>query len=228
MSDLYDPTARENEIMETLEALSSRGLEFIVVGGYAVSAYRHRFSIDADLVIRRSDLAKFEEVLKGRGYRKSFGKRLENEYTSEYVRYEKPRPKAFIDLLVEAVGVRQTGASFGYDFILKNSATRAIEGSEKSVNACVADRELLIVMKLHSGRPADLRDAAALAFGLDLARIRSAIFRGNVRVLKKNIRQLGSLINKQDFRDSFKGVFMEKNYRIDPAEIRKLAKLAGD
>jgi hypothetical protein len=225
---MLDPLERENEIIDALNDIASRGLEFAVVGGYAVSAYRHRFSVDADIVIRKDELPKFEEALKARGYRKSLEKILENDYSSEYIRYEKTQPKAFFDLLIGAVGVRQTGASFGYDFVLQNSSVRSIEGSEKSVKARVADKELLIAMKLHSGRPRDLRDVAALAFSLDLARIRLMIFRGDVKVLKKNMVHLGELAGKQDFRDSFKGVFMEKHYRIDPTEIKKLASLAQE
>lgn len=225
---MLDPIERENEIMDTLGELASSGLDFVIIGGYAVSAYRHRFSVDADIVIRKENLPKFEDIVRRRGYRKTTEKSLDNDYSSEAVRYEKAQPKAFVDILIGGVGVRQTGASFGYDFVLKNSSIRTIEGSEKSVKLRVADREMLIVMKLHSGRPGDLRDVAALAFSLDFGRIKQAIFRGDIKTLKKNMGQLGQLVEKQEFRDSFKGVFMEKNYRIDPAEIRKLAGLAED
>jgi hypothetical protein len=66
---------------------------------------------------------------------------------------------------------------------------------------------------------------AALGFNLDMDVIRESLFRGNRNVLRKNMKKLGSLIEKTEFRDSFKGVFMEKGYRINPGEIRKLVML---
>lgn len=42
---------RENQLFAILETFNEHGLEFLVIGGYAVSAYQHRFSVDADLVI---------------------------------------------------------------------------------------------------------------------------------------------------------------------------------
>jgi len=47
MRDFID---RENQIFEVLQDFDDRGLEFVVVGGYAVSAFQHRFSVDADLI----------------------------------------------------------------------------------------------------------------------------------------------------------------------------------
>jgi len=43
---------RENEILKTIRAFADAGLDFVVVGGYAVSGLgRHRFSVDLDVVI---------------------------------------------------------------------------------------------------------------------------------------------------------------------------------
>jgi len=57
---------RENEIFEVLQDFMAKDLDFVVVGGYDVSAYQHRFSVDADLVIRSRDLEEFTQVLKER------------------------------------------------------------------------------------------------------------------------------------------------------------------
>lgn len=219
---MFELTERENEIIGILVKLAESKLDFVVVGGYGVSAYRHRFSVDADLVIRKGDLRGFEEILKGNGYRKTIARALENMYSPEFVRYEKAQPKVSVDLLIEGVGVRQTGASFGFDFIFGNSEKRKIQGSEKSAEANVPRKEILIILKLHSGRLTDLRDVAALSFGLDLDFVRKHIFRGNIQTLKENARKLESLLERPEFQDSFKGVFMEKSYGIDSKEIRKL------
>jgi hypothetical protein len=225
---MYELVERENEIMDMLGKLSRANLEFVVVGGYGVSAYRHRFSIDADIVIRNEDAGKFENMLREAGYRKIMSRILDNTYSSEFARYEKSQPKVNIDLLIGGIGVRQTGASFRFDFIFGDSGTRRIEGSEKMAEAHVPRKEILIMLKLHSGRLTDLRDVAALCFGLDFEFIKKHLFRGDVKILKENMKRLESLLEKPEFRDSFKGVFMEKEYRISVPEIKKLAKLGPE
>ena len=112
--------------------------------------------------------------------------------------------------------------------IFSNSEKRKIEGSEKSVEVHVPKREVLIILKLHSGRLTDLRDVAALSFGLDIAFIKKHLLRGDAAALKENMRKLESITVKQEFQDSFKGIFMEKAYRIDVKEIRKLAGLSAE
>lgn len=224
---MYDPVERENEIMDTLQKFADSGHDFVVVGGYAVSAFRHRFSIDADIVIRKEDREKFEKMLRERGYRKMVSMQLENVYSSEFARYENSKLKVNMDLLTGGLGVRQTGASFSFEFLLANSSKKLIEGIEKAVRACVPEKEILIILKLHSGRLTDLRDVAALSFNLNLDVIRRHLFRGNQSILRKNMEKLKALIEKPEFQDSFKGVFMEKGYRINPDEIRKLARLRG-
>ena len=42
---------REQEVLRVLSLLLDENLDFIVVGGYAVSTYKKRFSIDLDLVV---------------------------------------------------------------------------------------------------------------------------------------------------------------------------------
>jgi len=51
---------RENEILKTIRSLADSGLDFVVIGGYAVSGFgRHRFSVDLDVVIDEKDLDAF-------------------------------------------------------------------------------------------------------------------------------------------------------------------------
>ncbi len=222
---MFDFVARENEIMETLQTFADAKLEFVLVGGYAVSAYRHRFSVDADVVIRKEDATKFEGILEKRRYRRTASKKLENVYSMEFVRYERKDVNVRIDLLVGGLGMRQTEASVGFGFLFENSAQIRITGTEKSVEALVPRREVLIILKLHAGRLTDFRDVAALSYNLDMGFIRKHLFMGDRKVLHRHLKMLEELIGKQEFQDSFKGVFMEKGYRIRPEEIRKLAGL---
>jgi hypothetical protein len=222
---MHDPVEKENEIMGTIKAFLSGNLDFVVIGGYAVSAFRHRFSIDADILIRREDRGKFGKILEERGYKKTISKSLEDVYTSEFARYEKTNPRVSIDLMIGGVASRQTGASFGFDFIFSNSDVRLIEGIENAVKARVPKREIQIIMKLHSGRLTDLRDVAALSWNLDMEIIRKHLFRGNLPVLKSTMKKLGSLSEEPNFVDSFKGVFREKGKTLDASEVKRLAKL---
>jgi len=222
---MLNPIERENEILGILEKFSEADLKYIIVGGYAVSAYRHRFSVDADIVIKREDVDKFAEILHKNGFRKTISRNLENAYSSEFARYEKFWPKVSVDLLIGAIASRQTDASFSFEFLFQNSNRRNIEGTEKTIAAQVPVKEILIILKLHSGRLTDFRDIAALSFDLDMDFIRKNLFRGNKAVVKDNMKQLSLLIEKSEFQDSFKGVFMEKNYRLNPEEIKRLADL---
>ncbi|HDM89491.1 MAG TPA: hypothetical protein ENG65_05820, partial [Candidatus Bathyarchaeota archaeon] len=56
---------RENEILKTIRAFADAGLNFIVVGGYAVSGLgRHRFSVELDVIVDEKDLDTFTKILK--------------------------------------------------------------------------------------------------------------------------------------------------------------------
>jgi len=222
---MYDLVKRENEIIETLNEFLDKKLVFLLVGGYAVSAFKHRFSVDADVVIKRENLEEFEEILKDRGYKRTISKKLENIYSSEFIRYERKEFKVSIDLLVDGVGSRTTDAAFSFDFLLKHSKKRLVEGIEKSVEANVPIKEILIILKLHSGRLTDIRDVVALARNLDFDVIKNNIFIGKKNIVKQNIRKLLSLIDKKEFIDSFKGVFIEKKYDVDIEEVKKLKML---
>jgi hypothetical protein len=83
---------KENSIFEILQRFLDDGLNFIVIGGYAVSAYKHRFSVDADIVIRPEDRERFEKILIKEKFSKTRERDLENIYSSKFMRYEKSQP----------------------------------------------------------------------------------------------------------------------------------------
>ena len=224
MFDQY--IGRENTIFEVLQAFIDASLNFIVVGGYAVSAYKHRFSVDADIVMRIEDKAQFEEILKKKGFIKTIVKDLDHLYAPEFIRYElKGKLPVSIDLLVGGIGSRTTEASFSFEQLKKHTEKKKIIGIEKEVIVQIPKKEILIVLKLHSGRLTDFRDIAALAKNIDFSIIEGIIWQGKIDIVKENIRKLVSLLDKKEFMDSFKGVFMEKKYDIDSEEIKKLKTL---
>ena len=214
---------KENDIFEILQKFLSSNLDFILVGGYAVSAFKHRFSVDADIIVKSEDLFKFESILRKEGFKKTITKELENIYSSKFVRYEKEQ--ASVDILIDALASRTTNSSFGYELVFDNSIKRKIIGIEKEVTARIPTKELLIVMKLHSGRLTDFRDIAALAKDTDLELIKKFLFIGNLKVLKENLSKLNKVVNDKNFIDSFKGVFVEKKFDIDLEQVKKISEL---
>ena len=218
---------RENKIFEILQEFNNAKLNFIVIGGYGVSSYKHRFSVDADIIIEREDKKKFEEILKRKKFIKMYVKDLNHICSKEFMKYEIKINKSpvGIDLMIDGAGSRDTGASYSFDEILQHSKIRKIIGSEKEVSVYVPNKEILIVLKLHAGRLTDIRDVVALTKDVDLELIKKFIFRGKISLVEKNIEKLFSLINNKGFMDSFKGVFIEKKYDVDLKSLNMLKEL---
>lgn len=214
---------KENEIFSTLQKFIDKDLNFIVVGGYAVSAFKHRFSVDADIVVKSEDLNKFEDILKKEGFRKTITKELENIYSSKFIRYEKDQ--ANVDILIDALASRTTNASFSFNLVFDNSIKKKIMGIEKEISARIPVRELLIAMKIHSGRLTDFRDIAALAKDSDLSLIKKFLFIGDLNVISQNLHKLSQIVNDKNFVDSFKGVFVEKKFDIDFEQVKRISGL---
>lgn len=223
---MFDLTHRENAIFEVLQEFVDANLNFIVIGGYAVSAYKHRFSVDADVVIKKEDKEKFEPVLIKNKFLKKIVKELDHIYAPEFIRYERKGEFLIsVDLLIGGVGSRTTNASFSFEQLKECSKKRKIIGAEKEVTVLVPEKEMLIVLKLHSGRLTDIRDVVALSRNINIDLIKKFIWRGEKEIVKDNIRKLLLTINREGFIDSFKGVFIEKKFDIDIKEIKKLGEL---
>ncbi|MFH1638118.1 MAG: nucleotidyl transferase AbiEii/AbiGii toxin family protein [Candidatus Woesearchaeota archaeon] len=217
---------RENKIFDVLRQFVDAGLEFVLVGGYAVSAYKHRFSTDADAVIKEGDLEKFEDILKKSKFKRTIRKELDTTYSSKFVRYESRNGLSVsIDLLINSLAVRQSGAEFSFRILKENSRLMAVMGTQKEITVFVPKKEVLIAMKLHSGRLTDMRDIAALSKNLDIKLVGKMIKVGDTTQVNKNLKRLISLIDNKGFVDSFKGVFMEKTCSLDTREIRRLSKV---
>ncbi len=217
---------KENAIFDILQKFLDENLDFVIVGGYAVSAFKHRFSTDADIVVQSKDMEKFDSVLKKEGFTKTSEKELQNVYSSKFMRYEKE--SASVDILIDALAARLTSASFSYKLLLDNSIQKKIIGIEKEVFARVPIKELLITMKLHSGRLTDFRDIAALAIDTDLEVIKKFLFIGDLNLLQNNLNKLGKVVKDDNFVNSFKGVFIEKKFDVNIAQVEKISKLKKD
>ncbi len=223
---MFDLLSRENKIFDVLQEFNKDGLHFVLVGGYAISAYKHRFSIDADIIIKKENLEKFEAVLQRKNFKKVIAKGLDHVYASEFIRYEtNEKPAASVDILINGIGSRTTNASFSLEQLERFASKQTIIGTEKEVIAMVPSREVLIALKIHSGRLTDFRDIVALCRNIDLNIIQTFLAVGEKKIILQNIKKLLSLLNEKEFVDSFKGVFQEKRYDVDLGEVKKLKNL---
>ena len=199
---------RENEIFNTLDRVREEEIEFILIGGYAVSAFKHRFSVDADLVIEEKELGRIAGILEKNKFKTSKSTELQNVYNGKFrVFVKKADLPVSIDLLINSVSCRQTNASWSFDTFNNNSVEKEIKGIEQSITAKIPVKELLIATKIHSCRLTDIRDTVALCDSVEAGRVITFAKRGEPNKLKENIAKFIKTLDDKNFIDAFKGVF---------------------
>ena len=199
---------RENQIFSILKDFEKSGLKYALIGGYAVSAYKHRFSVDADLCIGKKDIEAFREMLKSRKFEIEKRRVLEDIYSGEFESYtNKSELPVTVDLMINSVASRQTDASLSFEEIYKTSKAARITGIEDEAEARIAAKEVLIALKIHAARLTDARDIVALCMDIDFKEVAKYVERGNLEVISSNLNILLKSIKSDSFKDSFKGVF---------------------
>jgi predicted nucleotidyltransferase len=202
---------RENEILKTIKSMADVGLDFVVVGGYAVSALaRHRFSVDCDLVVPKKKLDDFGNFLVKEGFEKHIEKAgFDETYALEFVSYKKEVGELpiTIDLLVGSLVCRATQATWSFEYVKKHSVRASIPGTEASASCRIPERELLIAFKIHSGRRTDVRDIVMLRENADLEKVLNHLRKGNIEALKGQIKKIVTALEDKNLVDSLKGVF---------------------
>ena len=199
---------RENEIFDILENFNKSGLKYVLVGGYAVSAYMHRFSVDADVCIENRDLASFQNTLKAKHFALTKRKILGDIYKGHFESYiKRAKLPVTVDLMIGSVASRQTNASISFERLYVNSVMTKITGIEKTVSARIPQKELLIAMKIHSARLTDARDIVALCHDVDFKIIEKIVTIGEIKEVHNNLNRLLSIFMSDNFKDAFKGVF---------------------
>lgn len=199
---------RENEILGIITAVHKSGLNYILVGGYAVSAYMHRFSVDADICIDKKDLASFRNLLKSKHFAMTKRRDLEDIYRGEFECYvKKTKLPVTVDLMIGSVASRQTNASISFQSLFNHSATKSITGTEKSIEARIPAKELLIALKIHAARMIDARDIVALCHNIDFELVTKFISIGNAKEVHNNLNRLLIAFKSDNFKDAFKGAF---------------------
>ena len=195
---------REKEVLRLIELFNENNLRFIVVGGYAVSTYKKRFSIDLDVVILEEDFLKFEKLLSNEGYSVCYEKEIALLYGENFKRFSKKVNDlpVDVDLLINGLVSRNTDSTWSFENIDKNSNSKKLNNLE----FLIPIRELLISMKMHSGRLSDIRDIVAL-MPCDKDKLKGFLLRGNLSNLKNSMKKQLLFLERPQFDDSFKGIF---------------------
>ena len=208
-------TSRESEIIRILRVLSEATEGFVVIGGYAVNAFGlHRFSVDCDLATDRDNVPVIDATLLREGYelrrnevRPPIGVTIRE--------YRKPvgGETASLELLVDTVVNTTTRGTWTYGFIQNNSVEAIIMGATDSTPSRVAQRNLLVAMKLHAGRTEDFGDIVMLSERVDWKTVAKCAACGSKEQL---IEQIGSAIREissPKFASDLKSIFA---VRSDP------------
>lgn len=209
---------REREIIRLLNIFIDSQFDFIVVGGYAIATYQKRFSIDLDLVIKEKDLKEFEKTCKKEGYVEGYNKEITLLYGEKFKRFVKKIKglEVNIDFLINGLVSRSTDAVWSFSYIKEHSIEKELD----SLRFPTPERELLIAMKFHSGRLADIRDVIAL-MPCDKKRLKKHLENGSMEKLKESIKKQKVLIEKPQFSDSFKGIFGVFSYKEEQVRATK-------
>ena len=201
---------REEEIFKTLRAL--KGCNFAIIGGYAVNAYAlPRFSADCDIVVKdKHELEKIEEILGRIGYKKELPSG-EAQYSGSFSRHGKKLGTGFavsMDILIRGVTDRMTGVTFAAEWIFKNSGMRALKGKtiREELKLRIINIDALLVMKIISCRPTDVRDVFMMATKAeDREWIKSEIA---IRYgFKDRITKIVEKVSSKQFKDGLSGVY---------------------
>ncbi len=138
---------------DLLESFRAEGIEFIVVGAYALAAHGHeRYTKDLDLWVRadRATAAKLRHVLAEFGFPDVAP--TDEEWTGGKAILQLGREPYRIDVLNFISGVE-----------FEHALAHKVAGDLLGVPVDCLDRESLIANKLASARPQDLADVHALA-----------------------------------------------------------------
>ena len=215
---------RENEILGIIEAVNKSGMNYVLVGGYAVSAYMRRFSVDADICIDKKDLDSFRKLLKSKHFAMAKRRDLEDAYEGEFECYvKKTKLPVTVDLMIGSIASRQANASISFQSLFEHSATKSIIGTERSIEARIPAKEVLIALKIHAARMTDARDIVALCKDIDYGLVESFVKKGNSKEVQNNIKTLTAHFKSDNFKDSFKGVFSIE--RLPAENIQNAIKL---
>lgn len=210
---------RQSELIDTHRAVQDADLPYVLVGGWAVSAFQTRFTTDIDTVMPDTALDDYDTLLHDLGYEKQFEQDVSNEYNGRMIQYTKEVGANAVkfEALVDAMGCRQTDAEWSYRYLHEHSTIESIDVAE-DLDGRIPEPALLFAMKLHSGRKADTRDLVVISLRAEFNRIERHVHRGDPEKLKRQIEMVLDQLQQDGFKDSFKGVFRQEELPVDAVD----------
>jgi len=154
----------------------------------------------------------FENLIKEQGFELSTEKSdIDKIYSGKFKKFvKKVDLLVSVDLLINSVKSRQTGVSYPFEYLYKNSEIREVSGwhPESKTRVRVINREMLIALKMNSMRLTDKRDIIVLCYKIpDVDNTVKHLSRCSTETIKEHINELASLIEDPKYTDSIKGVF---------------------
>lgn len=201
---------RSTALIELLDELNESGLQYVLVGGYAVSVFNARFSTDLDIVVLPEEKDVFVEFLEDRGFEKTDSHRKKWVYNTGVIEYEKrltPQQPIGFDLLVNGLGCRQTEAQWSFNYLYNHSSTAEISGGTATTTARAIDGAVLVAAKLHSGRETDLRDVLAVAEEIELEAVSPHLHRGKPDELRDQLERGIEILESDELRHGYRSDF---------------------
>lgn len=202
---------RQAELVETHRAIQDANLPYVLVGGWAITAYQTRFTTDVDVVLPSTALDDYDSLLTRLDYVKTSDSDVSNVYEGRIVCYEKAVGDHTVefDALVDALRCRQTNAEWSYRHLAEHSVTESLNVAP-DLTAKIPEPALLFALKLHSGRRADARDLVVIGTEADFDRVEHHLHRGDLTNLEGQIERVLGQLTSDGFEDSFKGVFRQE------------------
>lgn len=204
---------RSEALIDVLGDLERSTVDFVLVGGYAVSQFETRFSADLDLVIAPEDTDTVVTFLEDHDFERKDELEVppeETAYDREIELFERTEGLPYpigVDLLVNGLGCRQTEAEWSFNYLRDHSSETTISGGTRSTTASVADGEVLVAAKLHSARKTDLADVLAAVPHVDFPTVTSHLHRGDENALQSQLREAQEFIEDGGLDHRFKSMF---------------------
>lgn len=184
---------RSEALIEVFEEMETSGIEFVLVGGYAVSQFDTRFFTDLDLVVAADEREAVVSYLEERGFERTDELTVPSENTEldrQVEQYERseglPHPVG-VGILVNGLGCRQNGAEWSFGYLREHSTTTTISGGTRVTTARAAAGEVLVATKLRSGRKTDLGDVLAMLPSVDFDAVEPHLHRGDPDALRRQL-----------------------------------------
>ena len=215
---------RSESLIQVLKELEQSDIGFVLVGGYAISQFKPRFSTDLDLVIAPDDYDDVVAFLEARGFERTADLEVPPEETIynreiDVFEWTEGLPhRVGVDVLVNGLGCRQTGAEWSFNYLRDHSTATTISGGTRSTTARAADGEILVAAKLHSGRKTDLADVLAAIPSIDLDTVETHLHRGDAAALREQLSDAQAFIEDGGLDHRFKSMFGQSSPSADDIE----------